>query len=286
MSSTNSGIANNRILITRTTVVLGLFFTAWRAYCHDLVPQLEHPVLFRSGYNLSYWLTRCCGADQWLLQRPARAWTLIGILCGSGLLLLWRPRRRLWAFLFAISYLFHTIIFNLYLCQTSHVQAGFVMLFWSFCASSDERFAQWWRVMRYYVCYIFFTAFLWKLNYGSLWHWRDGELFFREHAAPYLFWHPHTSLAGLYRYLLQHPVWLNAGEKMIFLCQGLFVTGFFTRNYDRAFIVFLLSFILLLAVLGHHFFIEFIVLILPLMRPGDWERLKRTDIQAVNYSTT
>lgn len=257
-----------RSLIIRCTVVLCLGFMLWRGNCSGLIHQLEQPVLFHTGYDISYWLLRWLHLDDPLLQHKSAAGILVYFFFGSGILLFLYPRQRHWAFLFAASYLLQSLLLNLYLCKTPHVQAGFTVMLWSFCSS---RFGQWWRAMRYYVCYIFFTAFIWKLYYGSLFQWNGGFLFFKEYAAPYLFRSPHTALAEIYRWLIQHPVILNAGEKLLFVTQGSFLAGFFTRKYDRFFSVFLILFIFGLLLLGHHFFAELLVLLLPLLRGSDWE---------------
>lgn len=259
-----------RSLITRCTVLLCLCFMLWRAAGHSLICQLEQPVLFHTGYDLSYWLIRTLQLDAVLLHWQPGSVAVVVLFFASGLLLLLWPQRRIWAFIFAATYLLQVLLLNIYICKTPHVQAGFAVLLWSFCA---RRFGQWWELMRYYVCYIFSTAFLWKLYYGSFFHWNDGFLFFREHVTPYLFHYPDTAIAFVYRWLLQHPFLVNINEKLIFIAQGLFFAGFFTRKYDRFFSVFLILFIITLLLFGHHFFVEFLVLLLPLCSCRDWKRL-------------
>jgi hypothetical protein len=244
---------------------------AWRGLCGGLVHQLQQPVLFHTGYDMSYWLMRLSGFDTLLLQGGCGAAILVTLFFASGILLLLFPRQRIWAACFAATYLLQDILLNMYLCKTPHVQAGFAVILWSFCAR-HRHFGQWWLAMRYYVCYIFFTAFLWKLWYGSLFQWNGGLLFFREYAAPYLLAHPQGWLTTSYRCLLEHPFLLNLGEKLVFAAQGLFLAGCCTTKYDRFFIVFLALFITGLLVFGHHFFVEFTVLVLPLLHTRDWER--------------
>jgi hypothetical protein len=243
--------------------------------CSALIFQFSDPVLFKLGYNWTYWLVKLLNIDIYLVHHKIGGIILISILYLSGICLIGYPKKNIFAYIFASTYLLHTILFNIFLCHSPHVQIGFVIILWAFCASTDLRFSQWWQAMRYFVCYTFFTAFLWKFNYGSFFQINGGVLFFKEYYSDYLLEYPNAQFSRFTFFLFDHPILLNLAEHFMLLFQPMFIIGFFTKKYDRYFALGLFIFIFNLCAFANHFFIEFFVIIFPLFSHSFWAKFNK-----------
>ena len=99
-----------------------------------------------------------------------------------------------------------------------------------------------WQGLRYYTCYIYGSAFLWKLFRGSWLFSQQGVLIMKKNLTPFLYYNPQSGLSKVYFWLFQHPAIPDLLIKTGFLLEGLFIIGFFTRRMDKY--LFLLAIVL------------------------------------------
>ncbi|HVU96449.1 MAG TPA: hypothetical protein VHE34_14570 [Puia sp.] len=103
----------------------------------------------------------------------------------------------------------------------------------AFWTNRPERFYAVLRFCRYYFCYVFASAAIWKLARGSVFYIPQMSHILLMHQADLLTGPCDSFWCGVTRFLIGHPVlsWgLYAGAVALEL---LFVAGFFTRRWDR-----------------------------------------------------
>ncbi|WP_169818752.1 hypothetical protein [Niabella ginsenosidivorans] len=128
--------------------------------------------------------------------------------------------------------------------------------------------------MRYFACWVYFSSLLWKMINGSFWQPDFGIESLKENVAYILYEDPAGKLAFLYRFFLEHPLLTNTGAKLIFLLEGFFIVGFFTKKWDK--VLFVLIFLIhgLLCFFADVVFIELCVLAFLFIPAAGWARLQ------------
>ena len=127
--------------------------------------------------------------------------------------------------------------------------------------------------MRYYACWVYATAFLWKIINGSFFQVDAGMLTFKSNLAGYLYQNPDTFFSHVYYWFLRHPALINIGHKLVVIAEGVFLVGFFTKKYD-GFLIFCAVFIFTsIYFFSDVFFAELLIIILPLLPQSTWDWL-------------
>jgi hypothetical protein len=281
-----SAAHNNRTAITRVTVGISLLFVLWRMSAGLSLLQLQQPTIFKNDADFSYWALKVFGIADLLISNSLAAIAFTIIFIGSGLLLLFFTRKKIFAWIFAISYFIYSILINLYACHSMHYMSGFSIILFAFCAKRDEQFFLSWELMRYYICFMYSMVFLMKLINGAFVDWDSGYVFFQGNITEYLYHNPNTFLSTIYQWFLLHPFIVNLGAKFIYLLEGVFLIGFFTKRFD--------SFLIIAAVLiflSTYFFVDvffaelLFAIICPLLGNRFWMKFQSiTMIPTKNYS--
>lgn len=264
-----------RKLITRFVVGLYFLVLLLRACSFNLPGQICRPVLIETGYDLSYWLIRILRVDWWLTQNLTA-----GILFSIALFVLCMPmflfpRKRIFFIIFSILFFVLFAVSNIYLTHSQHYLALLVISSFVFFGRSDKTFSMLWEGLRYYLCFLFASAFFLKIYNGGVFQWDLGYIVFREQMASYLFLHPNSWLTlHFYSFFLEHPNFVNIGQKMTFLFEGIFAIGFFTKKYDGL-LMFSAFFIFITTMLfSDVFFIEqLLISFLILISPKQWHQI-------------
>lgn len=260
--SEDYSIARFRPLITRIAISLCLLSLAARAFYHDLSTQLVAPPLFRVDYNVTYWLLKNSFLDNVIIYNNTFSLLFRVLLFTVGIALVIFPLQRWLAILFAVLYFFEVNLLCIHVCFTPHVLGGFVIIVWAFCVRSDRSFSQWWQALRYYSCFIFFSAFLWKLSSGALTDMSHGIAFTQEHYAQFLYHYPNSWFGAVIQTCLQHPAMIAIVEKILFFSQAVFCIGFFTTKYDGLLIFCMTLFLFSISFAGAYFFYELAILMM------------------------
>lgn len=230
------------------------------------------PVIYKLDYDFSFWALKLTGISD-LITGDKAAGIIFGILLFlSGILSFALPRKRLWTLSYALLYLIYAITFNIYLCHGSNYQAGFAVILFAFAAGTDDNFSLWWRTMRYYACFIYGTCFIWKIVHGAIWDWDHGLDCMKLNLGEYMFHYPNTAMSNIYAWLIQHPFIVNAGDKLVFLAEGAFLIGFFTKKYDYLLIICAIIIFLSVYLFADVFFLELLIIALPFITAKRWSK--------------
>lgn len=194
---------------------------------------MVHPVMPFPSTDLTYRIFHIFRLPEFISSHTLIAtlfdWScfIVCILC------IINPRQRVGSIVFFILYLNYFIIYNSYGTHHTHAKIAILLLPVPFMIQSLKGFVFLWHGLRYYTCFIFGSAFVWKLFRGSGFYPAQGLLIMKRNLAPYLFFNPETYLAGCYRWMLAHPavpdILIDAG----FVLEGFFLVGFFTKRFDR-----------------------------------------------------
>lgn len=264
-------LADYRVLISRCVIGSCLLFLALRGLCGLLPHQLQQPVLTSFHYDLTMWVYKLSGLSHLVAQDPATSRLFTALLFVSGGFAFWFPLQRRFIVPFTLLFLLTAINFNFYLTHNSHYLAGAVWLLFTFWPKKDESFNLLWEGLRYYTCWIYGVAFIWKVVYGAFFQWDAGVLSCRENLAGYLYQNPETGTAHFYYYMLGHPVWLNLGHKLVCLAEGTFLLGFFTKRFDRLLIALMFLIHISTYLFADVFFAELMILAFTLVPSKTWE---------------
>ena len=125
-----------------------------------------------------------------------------------------------------------------------YTNIGLLFMSFPFVFASNKNFSFAFTFIRFAFCFMMFTAALWKIGRGNLWHTEQLYALLLTDYLKYAVAHTSmaraAALAWLLHYkLLNHLIW----ELLIFL-EALFILGFLSLKYDRILLVsYLLFFI-------------------------------------------
>ncbi len=263
-----------RIVLTRLLAgYILLFFTI--RFAEFITPsRLLGPPLFNLGLDITYW-------SYWLLQLPSlliynRAGAILFDLATflSGILVILFPLKRKWAVAFTILVILQCISFNTFALIHTVTVDGLIVVFLPFWITDKEKFSLAWQGIRYFNCYFYVAAFIWKSCIGdSLWYWQQGVGTFKPNLVQYLYHNPDTLLSGIFRWFLRNEWALNTGHIFVMLLEGTMAIGLFTKKYDR-----ILLWLPIVIVASTYFFadvfiFELLVLNFAFIKPDQWERI-------------
>jgi len=235
--STAGNLSKYRIIITRTVFLFFLLMFFWRGYSMLLPFQIGQPLISKLGVDLSFMLYKFSGMQQWLVNNPFISLIYTISLIALCFLVVLFPLKRGFIFSFALFYLVFALIFNVNLTHGSHLLYGMILISFVFLPKKDTDFELLWEGMRYYVCWVYASAFVWKIMNGALFQADFGELAFKSNIAWIMYENPDTWWTTVYSFFIRNPFILNIGDKFVFLAEGLFIAGFFTKKWDSLLIV-------------------------------------------------
>jgi hypothetical protein len=231
-----------RDLLCRISFLLILISLLYSFFSHTLLSQLKSPVLIFPSTDLTYWVFHILKIPEFIVGHSVIALLFDIMLFTSCVACLYYPSRRFWIKLFFIFYFIYFIIFNSYGNHHTHSKIGVLLLPIPFMMADNTGFYLLWKGLRYYTCFIFASAFLWKLFRGSWLIANQGMLIMKRNMAPYLYYNPNSLLAEIYYFFFRHPWMADTIMKTGFLMEGLFLVGFFTFRFDKY--LFILSILL------------------------------------------
>jgi hypothetical protein len=220
--------------ITRLVFVLVLINQCYLFTSNILFHQLCQPVFKFPDLDIVYWLIHLLQIPQLITGNITIAYFLDALLFILPILCILYPLKRFLIIGFLILFFVYFILFNSYSLFHCHSFIGILFIAIPFAFKNNKMVSYLWEAVRYFVCFIFFSAFLWKLYRGSAFNSDQLLAIMQDNWAAYLTFHEKTFLTGLYSYLLQHPLLLRIFWFVgIFLLEGVFVVGFFTKKYDK-----------------------------------------------------
>jgi hypothetical protein len=232
----------NRDHLCRICFILIFISLIYSFFSHTLVSQLLAPILKFPGTDLTYWVFNILLIPKWISGNPVPALFFDILLFATCLLCIYYPGKRIYSGTFSLLYFIYFIIYNNFGMHHVHSRIGILLLSAPFLAKSETGFEFLWQALRYYVCFIYSSAFCWKLFRGSGFYSQQGILILKKNLTAYLYFNPHSALSNIYYFLIRHPLVPDLIMKTGFIMEGLFVVGFLTRRFDKY--LFLLSILL------------------------------------------
>ncbi|MDD1525107.1 GTP cyclohydrolase [Riemerella anatipestifer] len=225
-------LANYQALIKRSVLLcFGLSFL-FRSYSSALNFQMENPSFQISGGDFLTSLYNYFGINYFVFAHPIYSIVFAVLLFIFWVLSFIFPNKKAIPILFYIFFLIYAIGFNSNMGFLSSYLKGFIIIGFIFFVISPINFNLMWEGLRYYACWIYFSAFLWKFIHRAMFMPRFGEISFKDNLSWYIFTNPDSILSKFYLFCIEHSWILNIGDKLVFLFEGLYFIGFFTKKYD------------------------------------------------------
>ncbi|CAN5684866.1 hypothetical protein BH11BAC3_BH11BAC3_17680 [soil metagenome] len=252
-------------------IILIYFFST-----NSLLSQLQQPVLISPQSDNSFWLLHILRLPQWILEHRGMALAFDIILTSSCIICIFVPDQRIFTWITVIG------TWLLYVCYCTaagkhYAQIGYLVVPISFLALKKEKFSLLWEGIRYWICFLYTCAGLYKLYYGGFAYSLNMSHILQQMNAEWLFFNPTGIQATIIHYLADHQgisQWLYRMAAMIELS---LIIGFFTNKFDRLLIIGLFVFHLGNFLLLHIPFVEQSLIFAPFFPWKKW---------AVNFHTT
>lgn len=170
---------------------------------------------------------------------------------------------RAWlARIFSILLLLYTIIINAILTHNVHYLSLLLVVSVVFWTNKVIRFHLLWEAARFYICYYYGSAFLYKIYYGAFTDWDLQLTHIKLNRLHTIIEYPNAIFSEILQFFFHHPNFTLIGEKIVYLLEGTFIIGFFTKRYDKflqfaAFVIFISTYVFV-----DVFFIESFIIIL------------------------
>jgi hypothetical protein len=265
-----------RITLTRLVTGAILFFLTLRLAEHAMLSGLQSPPLFRVEVDFTYWLFRESGIPAWIVQHRAAAILFDILLFSSGLLSFALPLNRKILAIFALLLFTYALTFDLYATHHLATVYGLMVVLLPFLVYDNDKFTLVWEGMRYFTCFIYFIAFIWKTCIGnSFYYLHQGASTFKNNLVDYISLNPDSRMTYFYEWFLRHEWVLNAGEKGLVFLEGIMLVGFFTKKYDRWLIWVPVVIHVTTYFFSDVFFIELLVVDLSFLSVAQLDRLEK-----------
>jgi len=280
-----------QVLIRRSVLLIILAALLYRWFGNSLPHQMAEPVLFNNGLDLSYWLLWFTGFPGFItnyipgLIFSSAMFGVIAVAC-------FKPLKGYLFFALAVLFLLFIMTYNLYSGHHTHCALGLFLAALALSVVKPESFSLSWASLRMYTCFLYGSAFLWKLFRGSLWYPGQANAVVESNLTWYLQIQPASMLTGAYDLLLSQPTLLAVLYLFAMLLEGVFLIGFFTRKFDN-----LLFFAPIVLHSSTYFmadvmFFEILVLNLTFVSAGFWlkadefiNKLKNRNYASANHTT-
>lgn len=237
-----------------------------------LFSQLSQPVLISPDIDNTFWLFHWLGIPY--LATHSVIWSAV-----LDILLFLLPiiasvvsGRRLYALLFTLLAIIYQITFSTYTKHQYHSLIGVLVLSIPFWAGPGRRFTFLWEAARYYFSFIFSSAALWKLSRGTV---LDGghmsSVLMAQHVQT-IYEYPASVFAHIHSYLISHAGLARLVFLTGFVIQLSFLGGFFTKKYDRVYLVLFIAFFAMNYLVMQIFDLEIFIFLLVLL---DWDKIEK-----------
>lgn len=193
---------------------------------------LSPPPVINLSINYTYWLFAGSGL---LDITSTGAFYFLFLMSVPLVLVLHRHRQAVWVF----SALFgsYIVTFNVLAGHHYHSMVGAFALTIPFWFKSDKSFELAWAAVRFYACFIFASAALWKIWRGSVFHHGHFANLIKAEHTSYLIQEPDTFIARIMYFIIAHPWVGDVLFALVTIIQLSYLTGFFTRRFDGLLLV-------------------------------------------------
>lgn len=228
-----------------TFFITYLIFYIFRIWNGLTLSQLNRPLILRKTQDAGIWLFQHIPLYK-LAQNPQSVLLLDTglVLLAILLLALFIQRKdKFWLLaIFAVFSYLYVIISMSFPNVPIRKYLGLILIPFIFL-TRGKRFLVYTELMRYFVCFIFASAALWKISRGALLQ-KDQfvNILIKQNQDYYLQVEPNL-FQSISRWLILHPELTNSLFAFTVLLQLSFGLGFLTKRFDRLLFIFLVAFL-------------------------------------------
>lgn len=260
-------------------VVFGWLFAVlvYFFFSNSLLSQMQQPALIYPGSDNTFWLFHILNIPQFLLQHH---WAALGfdvLLTCSCIVCMVIPGQRLFTWITVSG------VWILYVAYCSaagkhYAQIGYLLAPIPFLALKAARFDMLWQLLRYWVCFLYVSAGIYKIYYGGFGYGDNMSHILLQENAEWFQFSRDGLRYDLVNWLINHPATAQWFYRAAVLVDLFMVIGFFTRRYDRWLLAGLLLFHLGNLLLMHISFVEQSLIFAPFLPWHEWaKRLQITN---------
>ena len=247
-----------------------VFIFGVRFASNSLFSQLSSPVLIDPSIDNTYWVLHWLNIPY--LTTHSLVWSalldvLIFLLPVMASIV---SGRQIYAVAFSLLVFIYQITYSTYATHHYHSLIAILVLSVPFWFGPGRRFTFLWEAGRYYFFFIFSSAALWKLSRGAIWDSGQMSSILMAQHAQTIYEYPSSMLTHFHSYLIAHPVLARLFLISAFIMQLSFLGGFFTKKYDKIYILLFIAFFVVNYPLMQIKDIEIFIFILALL---DWDKI-------------
>ncbi|QEK51644.1 hypothetical protein FYC62_08210 [Pedobacter aquae] len=277
-------VAPYRAYIIRISFIFFLVILIWKYYSHVLPHQLNNPVLFSLGLDPLYILYYLSSISE-VLTRENYSHVFSTLLFLSTIYPIINPNNHRFLIIYAILYLTYFIVFNTFLTFHAHYMSCILLLNLCFTIKENINFNLIWELMRYFICWVYSSAFIWKIINGSFFQSSFGLEIIKTSQASFIYSNPNNFWSSLYFFFLSNPVLTNLGTVFIFLLEALFLIGFFTKKIDGLLILSIFIIHLIIYLFVDTLFVEQCILSIALISTRTWQKIVKKQNRFLKISS-
>ena len=237
-----------------------------------LFSQLSQPVLIYPDVDNTYWLFHWLGIPYLVTHSVIWSAVLDILLFLIPIIASLVSGRRLFAILFTLLAVTYHITFSTYSKHQYHSLIGILVLSIPFWAGPGRRFTFLWEAARYYLFFIFSSAALWKLSRGAILNSGHMSSVLMAQHVQTIYEYPSSLFTHLHSYLISHAGLARLIFLIGFILQLSFLGGFFTKRYDRIYLVLFIAFFAMNYLVMQIFDLEIFIFLLVLL---DWDKIEK-----------
>lgn len=214
---------------------------------HKFFGQVQ-PMYFKLEPDMLHLFVLATGIPKWLILHPgAYVWLDILVLLFPAAILAYYFRNKKFNLFLGVSFTAYLMLY--FLLQSALLNVSlqpcvpYVILSCMFWSNSDSRFKLVLQVARFIILYMFASAAMWKILRGALIEPQQMSHILMEQHANYMVSNCTAWICSFHAYLIQSPALSQTLYIVATLLEMTFITGFFTRKYDKLLVVLLVVFV-------------------------------------------
>ena len=208
-------------------IILIYFF-----FNNSLLSQFQEPVLIYPGSDNSFWVLHILNIPQFLLQHHWAALSFdITITC-SCIICIIIPHQRLFTWITVAA------VWILYVAYCSsagkhYAQIGYLLTPIPFLALRYTKFDILWNLLRYWVCFLYVSAGIYKIYYGGFGYSNNMSHILWQDNTEWFVFNKEGLAYNAYHYLVENPGFSQWFYRIATFFDLALLVGFFTKRYDK-----------------------------------------------------
>lgn len=230
---------------TFAKVLLGYFLLLMLFNYHRssfLLFQYGQPIK-DTGTDWVYWLSMFSGFPSFIIQHY---WACVlvdfAVVFFAIASIFSKKYQNIFAVGVFVFFFMQRITIETYACTHSKSISPIFIALFPFCFKRNDTFNLLTEFARYFLLYILVTSAFYKFHNGVLLNPTNfSNILINQHSDLAIL-HPEHISYKTASILIAHPKFAAAAYVMLFICQAVFVAGFFTRKYDTLLFIILIAF--------------------------------------------